>query len=65
MFGKQVQSYTSLDELRVLLDPTSQAWPDEAALARSAEEIARRHSFDERARRLLDDALAVRKKRRV
>ncbi len=64
VFGRQVQSYASLDDLRTLLDPSSDAWPSEESLSESAEKIVTDHSFDRRARTLLDDALALRKERR-
>ncbi|MFE7846058.1 glycosyltransferase [Microbacterium sp. NPDC057407] len=65
VFGRQVQSYASLDELRLLLDPHSEAWPREDALTESAHRVVAEHSFDRRARTLLDDALAIRKERRA
>lgn len=64
VFGRQVQSYASLDELTALLDPASDVWPSESELTVSAERIVAEHSFDRRARTLLDDALAIRKERR-
>jgi spore maturation protein CgeB len=65
VFGRQVRSYASLDELTTLLDPASDAWPSESELTASAERIVAEHSFDRRARTLLDDALAIRKERRA
>ena len=60
LFEGQVQSYESVDELRALLDPASDRWPDDSERDRLARSVASEHSFDARARRLLNDALAMR-----
>jgi GT2 family glycosyltransferase len=60
IFGRQVRAYRGVDELSRLLDPSSPEWPEEAELIRLAESVARDHSFDARARTLLDDVLGLR-----
>ncbi len=57
LFGPQVQAYNSVERLRELLDPNSPHWPEEDELARLAHRVTQHHSFDARARVLLDDAL--------
>jgi spore maturation protein CgeB len=57
LFGPQVQAYTSVERLRELLDPHSPHWPEEDELARLAGHVTQHHSFDARARVLLDDAI--------
>lgn len=57
VFGPQVRTYTTLEELRALLAEDSTAWPDDAALKAAGARIAAEHSFDARARVLLHDAL--------
>ncbi|WOF24182.1 glycosyltransferase [Microbacterium betulae] len=64
VFGPQVQMYRTVADLRRLLDPESDAWPTADELAALAERAVAEHSFDARARTLLDDALAARKERR-
>ncbi|GAA4769303.1 hypothetical protein GCM10023351_11280 [Microbacterium gilvum] len=63
VFGAQVQEYRGPADLRRLLDPASDAWPSTEELGALAARAAAEHSFDARARTLLDDALAVRKER--
>ncbi|GAA2076124.1 hypothetical protein GCM10009821_14150 [Aeromicrobium halocynthiae] len=64
LFGPQVQAYNSVQRLRELLDPSSPHWPEEDELARLAHRVTQEHSFDARARVLLDDALhAIRERR--
>jgi len=57
VFGDQVRTYSTADELRGLLAVDSTAWPTAEELAVSAARVAREHSFEARARALLDDAL--------
>lgn len=64
LFGAQVQGYDSLDRLAELLTPGSRHWPDHDELQRSAHAVTTHHSFDARARVLLDDALEVLRERR-
>ncbi|MFL0565702.1 glycosyltransferase [Microbacterium sp. 179-I 1D1 NHS] len=63
IFGSQVQTYGDVDELRRALDIRSAAWPSPQELQESARRIVREHSFDARARVLLDAAHAARKVR--
>lgn len=60
VFGDQVRTYGTLDELRLLLEPASTRWPSDDELAASAAQIATHHSFDARAKTLLADALVHR-----
>lgn len=64
IFGEQVQRYDSPKQLQALLAENSTEWPTEEELRRCAEDVARHHSFDARARVLLDDALSRRATRR-
>ncbi|GAA3927432.1 glycosyltransferase [Microbacterium soli] len=63
IFGAQVRTYTSEDELRELLSPAAQGWPSESESRRAAERIRAEHSFQARARVLLDDAMRARSAR--
>lgn len=63
LFGGQVQCYEDLERLRQLLDPRSPHWPDPAELHTLAGRVTAEHSFDARARVLLDEALTVRRER--
>lgn len=65
VLGPSVQTYRTVDDLRVLLDPTAPCWPDAAGLRANAVRVAAEHSFDRRARQLLDDVLALRQERGV
>lgn len=60
IFGPSVRTYRSVDELRQLLDPAEDVWPDQSELASNAAAIASAHSFTERARVLLADVLDLR-----
>lgn len=60
VFGPSVRTYQSIDELRTLLDPAAAGWPSEAELKANAARLAKDHSFDARARVLLEDVLKVR-----
>lgn len=62
-FGDQVQTYTDVDDLRSLLDARSGAWPTDTELVALAERVIAQHSFDRRAGTLIDDALAIRRRR--
>lgn len=62
VFGEQVRTYSTHAELQALLTPDSEAWPTEAQMRASAARVAAEHSFDARARVLLDDALRYRSK---
>lgn len=64
IFGDQVRTYRDHDELRLLLADDSPLWPSDRDLAAAASRIAVEHSFDARARRLLDDALRHAARRR-
>jgi len=64
VFGDQVRTYSDVGGLRKLLDPSEGAWPVEADLRASARRVVEKHSFDARARVLLDQALAVRSERK-
>lgn len=57
VFGPQVQTYSTRDELATLLDPNSPRWPRDAELRRLAHRVSTDHSFDARARVLADGAL--------
>lgn len=57
VFGDQVRTYSTIDELRSLLAVDSTVWPAAEEMDVSASRVAREHSFDARARALLDDAL--------
>jgi len=59
IFGPQVATYTSQEELRALLSPDYE-WPSVDELVNRAAEVAERHSFDARA---LELVTAVRHKR--
>jgi hypothetical protein len=59
-FGTSVRVYRTVEELRNLLDESSEGWPTAAERALNAKAVARSHSFDARARRLLADALDAR-----
>lgn len=54
VFGSSVQTYSSQAELRDLLDPRSSRWPGAAERRGNARRIASLHSFDLRARELLN-----------
>lgn len=60
VLGPAVRTYTTPDELRVLLDPDGAGWADEQALAANAARVAAEHSFEARARVLLADVLDAR-----
>ncbi len=61
LFGGCVQTYQNLDDLRRLLGKDrDQYFPDDEARRIIAEKVAVEHSFDARARELLDAALDVR-----
>ncbi|WP_236968268.1 glycosyltransferase [Microbacterium aurantiacum] len=60
VFGQQVQTYSSINELRGLLDANSSRWPSDLEIKASAHDIRREHSFDARARVLLSDVIAIR-----
>lgn len=60
VFGPSVRVYRTLDELRQLLDPTTDLWPNQDDIAANSAAVATAHSFAERARRLLADVLDVR-----
>lgn len=55
--GGLVRFYDSADDLRRLLEGRREEWPDAAARRAAATEVAARHSFDARARTLLDDVV--------
>ena len=63
VFGEQVRTYRDLDELRSLLAVDSTEWPADDVLQKAAAGIAELHSFDARARRLVEDALTARSMR--
>lgn len=63
VFGAQVQTYGDIDELRGLLSPETESWPTPQELLTSARRIVQDHSFEARARVLLDTALVARKER--
>ena len=64
IFEGCVQVYRSVDELGLLCSPAGRdRFPDDEARRRTAERIALEHSFDQRARQLLDTALALRAER--
>lgn len=59
VFGPSVQTYRDQADLRRLVtDPT--AWAGDEVIAANARRVGREHSFDARARRLLDDVLSDR-----
>lgn len=59
VFGPSVQTYRDAADLRRLAtDPA--AWADDEVIAANARRVGREHSFDARARRLLEDVLARR-----
>lgn len=61
VFGGAVQVYRDVDDLALLCSPAGRdRFPDDASLARIAAAVARDHSFDARARVLLDTALRLR-----
>lgn len=60
VFGGQVQTYSSIAELRDLLDAESPRWPSDDEIKASAHDVRRKHSFDARARVLLSDVIAIR-----
>ncbi|OLI09451.1 hypothetical protein DXO242_20595 [Xanthomonas oryzae pv. oryzae] len=59
VFGDQVHTYRDRAELQELLAPGSTMWPSASDLAAAGSRIAAEHSFDARARRLLDDVLPL------
>ncbi|MDY0909007.1 glycosyltransferase family protein [Microbacterium sp. CFBP9034] len=60
LFGGQVRTYTEPSELARLLDAESPDWPEQTELEALARKVGVEHSFDARARVLLDDALELR-----
>jgi len=61
LFGGAVQVYRDVAELAALCSPEGRSrFPDDAARREVATTIARNHSFDARARQLLDAAMRVR-----
>jgi GT2 family glycosyltransferase len=61
VFDGAVQVYRDVEDLALLCSPAGRdRFPDDAALARIAAAVARDHSFDARARVLLDTALRLR-----
>lgn len=63
VFGEQVQTYQSTDDLRDLLMQDSPRWPTASELRALAARVVQEHSFEARARALLADALDVRAQR--
>lgn len=61
IFGDQVRTYSSADELKALLAADSTQWPGDDEMATMASRVASVHSFDARARTLLDDVLRTRR----
>ncbi len=61
IFGGAVATYRTIDELLALLRrPSDEVFPPRAELARIGAEVRARHSFDARARTLLDRVLELR-----
>ncbi len=60
LFGGMVQVYRSVDELERLCSEPLDAFPDDETRRAMAKRVADEHSFDARARQLLDVALGVR-----
>jgi spore maturation protein CgeB len=61
LFEGSVQVYHSVDELRLLCSPEGrERFPDDEERRRIGERVGREHSFEHRARQLLDTALALR-----
>jgi spore maturation protein CgeB len=59
LFGGQVRTYRTVDELSDLLDHKIEVFPAEEERLRLAEMVRREHSFDARARTLLDVAVRL------
>jgi O-antigen biosynthesis protein len=59
LFGGLVQTYRTVDDLRELLRHPAEVFPAEKERSRLAEVVRREHSFDARARVLLDEAVRL------
>ncbi len=59
VFGALVRTYRTVDELRDVLTRPEEAFPAEEERLRLAERVRREHSFDVRARALLDAAVRL------